>query len=161
MFVVDQAAIFSATCNQMNAPCEQLSSNKVPNCAWSIRQDVDQDLRCLRKTFTCSCHIALLSRGQFLESAHSRIYVLFFFFLGGGEVLRIEGSLKKSAKGPLTCLCNGEKGFALVKSPYLQCFLALGGHVICGHCFYYLATVQEFSSRLLPFWVMRYRIIDH
>ena len=83
------------------------------------------------------------------------------FFLGGGEVWRIEGSLKKSAKGPLTCLCNGEKGFALVKSPYLQCFLALGGHVICGHCFYYLATVQEFSSRLLPFWVMRDRIIDH
>ena len=101
MFVVDQAAIFSATCNQMNAPCEQLSSNKVPNCAWSIRQDVDQDLRCLRKTFTCSCHIALLSRGQFLESAHSRIYVFFFFFFFGGGGLTHRGLTKKICQGTL------------------------------------------------------------
>ena len=35
----------TATCNQMNAPCEHLRSRKAPQCVWSIGRDVGQVLR--------------------------------------------------------------------------------------------------------------------
>ena len=41
----DRAPRLTATCNQMNAPCEQLRSKKDPHGAWFIRRDVGQDLR--------------------------------------------------------------------------------------------------------------------
>ena len=38
----DRASRFTATCNQMNASCEQMRSKKGPQCACSIRRDVGQ-----------------------------------------------------------------------------------------------------------------------
>ena len=64
----DRALRLTATCNQMNASCEQLRSKKEPHCAWSIRGDVGQDLR-MQETSSCSCNGAFLARGQVLESA--------------------------------------------------------------------------------------------
>ena len=41
--------MLNATCNQMNAPCEQLRSKKVPHCAWSIQRNVGHVLRISEK----------------------------------------------------------------------------------------------------------------
>ena len=35
-FLSDGAAKITATCNQMNTPCEQLRSKKGPHCAFSL-----------------------------------------------------------------------------------------------------------------------------
>ena len=41
-FLRDRTARLPAASNQMNAPCKQPRSKKVPHCAWSIRRDIGQ-----------------------------------------------------------------------------------------------------------------------
>ena len=67
----------TATCNQMNAPCEHLRRKKAPQCAWSIRRDAGHVLR-MQETSPCSCYCALLARGQFLESARTCPYMFIY-----------------------------------------------------------------------------------
>ena len=80
---MDQVASLTATCNQMNAPCEQLRSKKVPHWTSPTPRDVGQVLR-KKKTVPCSCYGALLSKEQFLETAQSPIYGFLAFFTHRG-----------------------------------------------------------------------------
>ena len=63
----DRAAILTATCNQINGPCEQLPSKKTPHSAWSIGRDVGEVLH-MQETFSCSYYGALLARWQVRKS---------------------------------------------------------------------------------------------
>ena len=120
-FLEDQAVILTPTCNQMNAPCEQIHRKKVLHCAWSIRRDVGQDLF-LQKIFLASATVHFWLVG----SSSSQLSHTFRVF---SNFSRIEVLLEISAKTFLTSLCNGAKDFTFIKSPYFYCF---HGHVIFG-----------------------------
>ena len=63
----------TATCKQMNAPCEHLRRKKAPQYVFSIRQDKGQVLPML-ETFPSSCYSALLASGSFSSRlGHARI----------------------------------------------------------------------------------------
>ena len=93
----DRAARLTATCNQIDAPCEQLPSKKAPDCAWSIQQDVGQGLR-MQETFSCSYYGALLATQQVLKS------------VGIWRILAL-----------LRLLWEREKDFRLVSGSHLHC----------------------------------------
>ena len=102
----------AAACNQMNAPLKQLRSKKLPQCAWSIRRDVSQGLR-MQETFHCGCYVALVARGQVLQTAGAWRFIFFT------EVWHVESSLQISVKAFLTDVYNRAKDFTFVQPLYL------------------------------------------
>ena len=108
----DRTARFNAACNQMNAPLKQLRSKKLPQCAWSIRRDVGQGLR-MQETFHCGCYVALVARGQVLQTAGAWRFIFFT------EVWHVESSLQISVKAFLTDVYNRAKDFTFVQPLYL------------------------------------------
>lgn len=114
-FLRDLVARLPETWNQVNATCKQLRSTKFPQCAWSIRRDLEtfpvgnipwQLIRCI--------------------SGQGGAYPFIFFT----EVWRVDSSLEKSVKAFLIDQWNRAKGFNFFKSLYLQCFSLLSGQVI-------------------------------
>ena len=143
-FFRDRTATLNAACNHMNALLKQLQSKKLPQCAWSIRRDVGQDLF-LQKIFLASATVHFWLVG----SSSSQLSHTFRVF---SNFSRIEVLLEISAKTFLTSLCNGAKDFTFIKLPYLYCF---HGHVIFGQRFTTLLRLWKFSLSFyhLSCWV--------